>query len=293
MFQIDNATASPTLPAPAAPGTPGYFTKGNPAATPPVPATILDQDYMNMLMMEIINVILAAGGTLSKTTYTQLRDAINSLIASGGNNPFLLHASASTCDIGAAVSGQTSTNASISGTTAINSFGSSASMNRPIYFIYFGGALTLNNSAALALPNAANTAVAAGSYAIAVYLGSGNWKVLSIIPAQTSGSNGNGNWMIRADGRLDQDGASAALPTGANTATVAVTFPVPFTSTTPPRIQATPDADPDLSGHIGMGFEVIPVGSAGNWTGCTINVATLDISISFAGTIHMMWHAIG
>jgi hypothetical protein len=74
MFQTDQATAATSLPAPAAAGTPGYFTNGNPATG--VAATILDADFMNMIMMELSNVVTSAGITLSKTAYTQVRDAI-------------------------------------------------------------------------------------------------------------------------------------------------------------------------------------------------------------------------
>ncbi|TCK36739.1 hypothetical protein B0G84_5752 [Paraburkholderia sp. BL8N3] len=77
MFQTDQSTAVATLPTPAAQGTPGYFTNGNPGAG--VPPTILDADFMNMLMMEILNVITAAGLTPSKTSYNQLLAAIRSV----------------------------------------------------------------------------------------------------------------------------------------------------------------------------------------------------------------------
>jgi hypothetical protein len=74
MFQTDIATASSTLPTPASAGTPGYFTNGNPSTG--VAATILDADFMNMVMLELTNVVTGAGLTLSKTTYTQVMSAI-------------------------------------------------------------------------------------------------------------------------------------------------------------------------------------------------------------------------
>lgn len=77
MFQTDEPTASSTLPAPAAAGTPGYFTEGNPASG--VPATILGADFLNMVMMELINVVQAGGLTPSKTTYNQVLTAIKSI----------------------------------------------------------------------------------------------------------------------------------------------------------------------------------------------------------------------
>jgi len=74
MFQTDQPTAASSLPVPATAGTPGYFTNGNPASG--VPATILDADFMNMLMMELSNVVTGAGIALSKTTYNQVLSAI-------------------------------------------------------------------------------------------------------------------------------------------------------------------------------------------------------------------------
>lgn len=77
MYQIDVATAATALPTPAAPGTEGFFTDGNPASG--LPATIVDADFMNMLMMELINLVEAGGQSPSKTTYNQVLSAIKVL----------------------------------------------------------------------------------------------------------------------------------------------------------------------------------------------------------------------
>lgn len=77
MFQIDNLTAATTIPASTSAGTPGFFTDGNPATG--VAATIMPAEYQNMLMMEIINVLAAAGVTPSKSSFTQLTTAIRAL----------------------------------------------------------------------------------------------------------------------------------------------------------------------------------------------------------------------
>ena len=98
MFQTDQATAATVLPTPAAAGTQGYFTNGNPGAG--VPATILDADFMNMLMLELANVVTGAGLTLSKTTYNQVLSAIKRI----GQNTIVL------ADTGA-VNAYTATNA--------------------------------------------------------------------------------------------------------------------------------------------------------------------------------------
>lgn len=78
MFQVDQPTAVSSLPTPAAAGTPGYFTNGNPVAG--IPATVLEADFMNMLQQELLNVVAAGGLTPSKTTYTQVRDAIKRIV---------------------------------------------------------------------------------------------------------------------------------------------------------------------------------------------------------------------
>ncbi|MFD1557103.1 hypothetical protein ACFSHT_15990 [Paraburkholderia silviterrae] len=77
MFQTDQPSAASSLPAPAVAGTQGFFTNGNPVSG--IPATILDADFMNMLMMELINIVEAAGLTPSKTAYNQVLTAIRAL----------------------------------------------------------------------------------------------------------------------------------------------------------------------------------------------------------------------
>lgn len=66
----------------------------------------------------------------------------------------------------------------ITGTNAITSFGTSATLSNPLYFIRFTGILTLtHNGTSLIIPGAANITTANGDTAIVEYLGSGNWKV--------------------------------------------------------------------------------------------------------------------
>lgn len=94
------------------------------------------------------------------------------------SNPFITEAtvaSATTTDIGAADSNCII----ISGTTTISALGSSADVVSPIYFVRFTGALTLtHNASSLILPGGANITTANGDSMTALYLGSGNWKVL-------------------------------------------------------------------------------------------------------------------
>jgi hypothetical protein len=79
MFQTDQPTAVSSLPAPATAGSQGFFTGGNPGAGQP--ATILDPDFMNMVMMELINIVTASGQTPSKTNNTQVLTALASMLS--------------------------------------------------------------------------------------------------------------------------------------------------------------------------------------------------------------------
>jgi hypothetical protein len=74
MFRTDVTTASSVLPTPAAPGTPGFFTNGNP--TLGIPATVVDQDFLNRMQEEVMSVLQAAGISPVKSSYSQLLRAI-------------------------------------------------------------------------------------------------------------------------------------------------------------------------------------------------------------------------
>lgn len=77
MHRIDNGTAAAVLPTPAAAGTPGYWTAGDPVSG--TPATVMDQDFFNSVQEELIAVAVAGGLTPAKATRTQVRDAIKAL----------------------------------------------------------------------------------------------------------------------------------------------------------------------------------------------------------------------
>src|SRR5689334_14082684 len=81
MYRIDDATAATSLPTPETAGTEGYWTEGNPATG--VPATLERASWFNMVQEELRAIVVAAGLTPSKTTYTQVRDAIKALYGSG------------------------------------------------------------------------------------------------------------------------------------------------------------------------------------------------------------------
>lgn len=83
MFRIDNVTAAPALPAPAAAGTPGYFTNGDPSTN--TPRTIVDQDWFNMMQEEMLAILGAADINPDKADRGQVLAAILALIANGLN----------------------------------------------------------------------------------------------------------------------------------------------------------------------------------------------------------------
>ena len=84
MYQYDDPTCVATLPAPTATGAAGYFSNGNP--TTGLGATVLTADYMNMVMLELLNVVKAGGISPSKTTYDQVLSAIKRI----GQNTIVL-----------------------------------------------------------------------------------------------------------------------------------------------------------------------------------------------------------
>jgi hypothetical protein len=111
-------------------------------------------------------------------------------------------ASATTTDLGT----KSTNNILISGTTTITGFGSSASTTQPIYFIRFSGALTLtHNATSLILPGSANITTANGDTAIAEYLGTSNWKVLSYTSISAAPAGTTANSLVKLD-------ATAKLP---------------------------------------------------------------------------------
>ena len=166
--------------------------------------------------------------------------------------------SASTTDLG-------STNVNvieITGTTTINSFGSSADVNVPIYFLTFSGALTLTyNATSMILPGAGNITTQPKASCVALYLGSGDWQVISYTAAgQIPGTSTN-------------DNASAGSVGEIITAAIASGSAISLTSGTPKNITSislTP-GDWDVTGVV-------------NFTGGTITTINLIAAIISAST---------
>jgi len=79
MDRYDGATASAAPDALPAAVAAGHFTSGVPGVKP---RTVLEGWYMDGLVEEIRNAIIAGGITPNRAVYTQLRDAIQALISS-------------------------------------------------------------------------------------------------------------------------------------------------------------------------------------------------------------------
>ena len=97
-----------------------------------------------------------------------------------GIGPLTSLASATTTDLGTI----SSHNILITGTTTITGFGSSAIVGYPIYRLQFSGILNLTyNATSMILPGAAGITTAVGDSAVAQYLGSGDWQIISYFRA--------------------------------------------------------------------------------------------------------------
>ncbi|MGH8539587.1 MAG: hypothetical protein ACRETW_03685, partial [Stenotrophobium sp.] len=77
MYQIDVSSAASVHAAATPMGTAAFFTDGNPAGG--IPATIVPAEWLNAVMLEILNAIEAAGITPNKASYNQLTQAIQTL----------------------------------------------------------------------------------------------------------------------------------------------------------------------------------------------------------------------
>lgn len=119
-------------------------------------------------------------------------------------------ASATTTDIGA----NKNFALTISGVTTITSLGSTNSAGN-LRSLTFSGSLTLtHNAVSLILPNAgSNIVTAAGDTALAISLGSGNWKVITYSKADGSSLSANAN--LTAAVAFTGDISPSALGAGA------------------------------------------------------------------------------
>ncbi|TCK43974.1 hypothetical protein B0G84_2322 [Paraburkholderia sp. BL8N3] len=191
MQRIDDATAASSLPVPEAAGTPGYFTEGNPVAG--TPATNVRGSWLNMVQEELMAIVAAGGLTPSKTTYTQVRDAIRAMVGPGR----LLRTSLYTNPAGTqlvSVDGGTATS------TGATSWTPLAATSKIRVKVQGSGGAGGGCPATSAAQNAVGGGGGAGGWADSIYLiatiGSGAQAITigAGAPASSSGGNGsNGN----------------------------------------------------------------------------------------------------
>lgn len=129
--------------------------------------------------MPVAQVTLQTTSLLISNAMIADERALWALSPGGGFTTQASVSSASTTDLGAAGSN----NIFINGTTSISSFGSSANIAAPVYLVEFGGSLTLVNSGSLLLPGNANVLTQPNDALLAIYLGSGVWRVFAYFAA--------------------------------------------------------------------------------------------------------------
>ncbi|HDR9026963.1 TPA: hypothetical protein QDB14_001133 [Burkholderia vietnamiensis] len=79
MYQYDDPTVAAEMPAITVAGTPGFFTDGNPQTSEP--RTVLRSEFMNTVMLEMLNVLSAGSVTPDKTKQNQMALAIANMIS--------------------------------------------------------------------------------------------------------------------------------------------------------------------------------------------------------------------
>lgn len=84
MHRIDSSTAVAVMPTPAAAGTAGFFQDANPQTG--AVGTVMTADWCNSVMMELVNILTAAGVTPSKTAQNQVLTALQALFGGAGTN---------------------------------------------------------------------------------------------------------------------------------------------------------------------------------------------------------------
>ena len=118
-------------------------------------------------------------------------------------------ASATVTDLGSVGSN----NVLISGTTTINSFGTSASLANPVYLLQFNGILQITyNATSMILPGAANITTAAGDSALVEFTNAlGYWRMIAHFSAAAGASLGTA-----ASQNIGTSGANVPLLNGEN-----------------------------------------------------------------------------
>ena len=132
--------------------------------------------------------ILLSGGEVVTNNvvglvYDQVLGAFHTVNPQASTTAISTLVAASTTDLGSAASHTVK----VTGSSTITSFGSSASPFSPLYNVWFTSSVILTASASLGLPTSSPTVnLPANSSLVALFLGSGNWQVLSISPGDGS-----------------------------------------------------------------------------------------------------------
>lgn len=160
MHRPDHATAAGAMPAIAAPGTPGWYTEGNPGGA--VAATVVTDDWLNDLMLQFVHLIEErAGLTMTKGRKEDTADAIEKLIARGSPGSLsgeFQYVSASTVRLARGIEGklrievnglivQTSSDLDFTLPTHLDTGSEASGTFYYCYVLYSGGVLTPKISA--------------------------------------------------------------------------------------------------------------------------------------------------
>lgn len=212
MYQIDTSSAALVEPVPAAPGTAGFFTDGDPVLG--VPATQVSADWLNDVQDELINVILAGGLTPSKTVHTQLRDAVKKIVE--------IVAGGSALDTGTANTYTVALNPAISAYTD--------GLNIRVRFMHAcTGASTIDAGAGRiplvrddGTPLQANDIVTDDTGWVGYVAATNNFRMLATVPSQLGAAAGlNVGPGLRNDGAGNLETVEVVVTKGANYAQLA------------------------------------------------------------------------
>lgn len=156
-------------------------------------------------------------------------------------------ASDTTTDLGSV----SSNNVLITGTTTINSFGASASLANPIYFVQFGGILQLTyNATSMILPGGANITTAAGDGALVEFTNAlGYWRMIAYFSGAASGVFGTAAFQ-----NIGTSGANVPLLNGTNAWSGSQSFTTKCYSGQKTLIVTSNASTPDLAA--GNNFDV-------------------------------------
>lgn len=189
-------------------------------------------------------------------------------------------ASGATTDLGAVPQA----NVTITGTTSISSFGSSAKTG-VVKIVRFAGALTLTYSTALTVPGGYDLTTAANDRAIVTHLGSGNWEITQYTRASGIPID------VSAVGKYDFTSSEAVPPlhvAGYGQPLTRASYPAYFAKATRAQNGTRTSGNATITGIasiVGLGVGM-PVESTGVNAGCTIaSVGSTSITLNSSACV--------